>query len=118
MNTTLGKNTLEFDFSAEAPSLLDQLDAKLSATEMSRAAVCSTGLFEWAADQPATDHSDLVAKMSIIVLRNINAAAPDSIAVAVGAAALLMAAKMGPATASERIRRAAGLLSERYQADW
>jgi hypothetical protein len=118
MKTTLGKNTLEFDFSAEAPSLLDQLDTKLTAAEMSRAAACSAGLFEWAADQPATDQADLVAKMPIVSLRNIDTASPDSVTVAVGTAALLMAAKMGPATASERIRRAAGLLSERYQADW
>lgn len=118
MKTTLSKNTLEFDFSSDAQPLLDQLDTKLSVIDMARAAVCSAGMFEWAADQPATDQADLVTKMSISVLRNTDPNSPDSVAVAVGAAALLMASKMGPATASEKIRRAAGILSERYQSDW
>ena len=119
MNTTQTKTrNLVFDFGVDAPSLLDQMDTKLPRALMERAAVCSAGLFEWAADQPATEQAALAARMSIATLRNADASSPDSLALAVGTAALLMAAKLGPATASERIRSASGILSERYQSDW
>lgn len=118
MKTQLTVNKLALDFSASAESLLDQLDRALTPEIMSLAAVCSAGRFEFAADQPAEEQAALVAKLSTAVLRDVDAASPDSVAYAVGAAALLMAAKAGPSTASERIRTAAGMLSERYQADW
>ena len=119
MNITQTKNNrLTFDFRADAPPLLDQMDAKMSRTVMERAAVCSSGLFEWAADQPATEQASLVARMSVTTLRDADFSSPDSVALVVGASALLMASKLGPSTASERIRKAAGILSERYQADW
>ena len=119
MHTTQTKNNrLTFDFKSEAPPLLDQMDAKMPRAVMERAAVCSSGLFEWAADQPAIEQAALVSRMSVTMLRDVDFSIPDSLALAVGASALLMASKLGPSTASERIRKAAGILSERYQADW
>lgn len=118
MRTTQHKEKLTFDFSADAASLLDQMDAQLPQGVMANAAVCSAGLFEFAADQPAAYQASMVGHMSVSVVRAADPDSPDALALAVGAAALLMSAKIGPSTASERIRCAAGILSDRYQSDW
>lgn len=118
MNTTLLTNNAEFDFSSRAIPLLDQLDQKVTPAQMSRAAVKACNLLTWATDQSAVEQASLVSRMSIATLRNTNLAVPDSLAAAVGVAALLSSAQAQRTTASERIRLAIVMLSERYQADW
>lgn len=110
--------TVEFDFGIDAPPLLDQMDTQFDVGDMAAGAMHAAALFSWAEDQTAVAQAELAGKLSIAALRNVVPNDIKSVAVAVGAAALLMAAKAGPATASERISRAAKLLSDRYQSDW
>jgi hypothetical protein len=119
MNTTkqLHKTSL-INFGIHAPNLLDQLDAQIDVTMLSRAAVLAASLFESVVDQPAEDQALLVSKLSTSALRNIAAQSVESVAIALGAATLLTVAKYGPATASEQVRKALVLLSDRYQYDW
>jgi hypothetical protein len=120
MNTTktLHRTPL-IDFGIQAPNLLDQLDERIEASMLSRAAVAAYDLFANVTEQSAEDQAALVSKLSAsALLRNVVAHSVESVAFALAAAALLTATRGVPATASERVKKALTLLSDRYQADW
>jgi hypothetical protein len=85
---------------------------------LSRAAVVTAIFLEHAENQPAEYQSGAVSKLSASVLGNVSVESIESVAAALGAATLLTVAKFGPATPSERIKKALTVLSDRYQYDW
>lgn len=112
------KTTLNLNFDHTAPPLLDQLDKRLTLPLVTAAATAGYKLLDWAADQCAESQALFAQSMSRQALSEVDTTEMLSIASAVVAAAILTAAKLGPSTPSERIRLAATMLSERYQADW
>lgn len=110
--------TNTFDFGPRAASLLDQLDERLDASTIGAAAKAAASWLMWAYDQPAVKQEQLARDATTGRLQGADLQDVRGMELAVVSATLLMTAKMGPMTASAKIRKSLDILSERYQADW
>jgi len=100
-------------------SLLDQMDRALTRNTMQRQAMTASRLLASMTDEDPVKLEQFVVDLSKLKLvQSIDQKDPDSVTLAVGSAAIMMAAREGRQTALEKVEGALKLLSDRYQADW
>jgi hypothetical protein len=100
-------------------SILDQMDRAFQRGAMLRYAMMAAGYLAAVVDDTPEKIEEAVRDFSkLSLIQHIDQRDETSMALAVGAAAIMMAARHGLQTALEKIDGAIAILSERYQADW
>lgn len=100
-------------------SLLDQMDRAFQRGSMLRYAMMAAGYLAAVVDDTPEKIEEAVRDFSkLSLIQHIDQRDETSMSLAVGAAAIMMAARHGSQTALEKIDGAIAILSDRYQADW
>jgi hypothetical protein len=100
-------------------SLLDQMDRAFQRGAMQRYAMLAAGLLAGLVDETPEKIEEAVKDFSrLSLIQHVDQRDESSMTLAVGAAAIMMAARQGSQTALEKVEGAIALLSDRYQADW
>lgn len=100
-------------------SLLDQMDRAFQRGAMLRYAMMAAGYLAAVVDDTPAKIEESVRDFSkLSLIQHIDQRDETSMALAVGAAAVMMASRQGLQTALEKIDGAIAILSDRYQADW